>query len=98
MTRKRYLLLALQSVLGCVDRMRGQLQRLQERVLNRLPSGGHRVRHQFDGLAGFSADVTESGMAALLADPEVEFIEPVERLELHLRQGIPLMNASSARG
>ena len=51
----------------------------------------------FKYMPGFSARVTAEGLEALTENPEVLFIEKDVLLYPTLAQGIPLMNASSAR-
>ena len=66
-------------------------------VLARLSAGEFRERNRFDNFAGFIGTVSERGLRQLLADPSVEFVEPIRILEAHLAQGIPLMNAAVVR-
>ncbi len=69
----------------------------EDGVLNTLAADEHRVRFKFDNQAGFSCEVTEKALQKLLDNPNVETIEPVHVLEVHLAQGIPLMNALTSR-
>jgi subtilisin family serine protease len=56
------------------------------------------VKRKFEYLFGFSAEVTLQGLTQLSNDPNVVSIEQNRILYPHLAQGIPLMNATSARG
>ncbi|MCG3148584.1 MAG: hypothetical protein PCFJNLEI_02029 [Verrucomicrobiae bacterium] len=83
---------------------RASLQSLQvairattDQVLGAVDGKEHRVRLRFDNQASFSCDVTERGLQQLLNHPLVESVEPVQELEAHLAQGIPLMNAFATR-
>ncbi|MGA2091873.1 MAG: S8 family serine peptidase [Sedimentisphaerales bacterium] len=69
----------------------------QEAVLSALPANDFKLRRRFENQAGFSAEVSLAGLMQLINDPRVESIEPVYQLELHLRQGIPLMKADTYR-
>ncbi len=68
-----------------------------ERVLSRMAGEHVRVRRSFEMQATIWAEVTASGLAALQADPDVQSIESVERMELLDVQGGTLMNALSTR-
>lgn len=68
-----------------------------ERVLSRMAGEHVRVRRSFEMQATIWAEVTTSGLAALQADPDVQSIESVERMELLDVQGGTLMNALSTR-
>ncbi len=76
---------------------RSKIANLQNPVLSSMLPSEFKLRHRFQNLAGFSAEVTADGLNKLLNDPTVESVEPVIILYPHLRQGIPLMNASVAR-
>jgi autotransporter-associated beta strand protein len=67
-------------------------------VLNALAAKPHKLRHRFDNFAGFSATVSPEALDELARHPLVAAIEPVRQLEMHLNQGIPLMNALATRG
>jgi hypothetical protein len=69
----------------------------QDSVLTRVTDGGGVIRHRFENIPGFSAEVSASGFQMLLDSAEVVSIEPVQILEQHLAQGIPLMGASAHR-
>jgi len=66
-------------------------------VLDSLPADEHKVRFLFDNQPGFSCEVTANALLALLNNPQVESIEPVQEMHADLAQGIPLMNALATR-
>jgi subtilisin family serine protease len=55
------------------------------------------VTTTFSYIFGFGARVTAKGLEQLIKDPKVRTIEEDMILEPHLRQGIPLINASTPR-
>jgi subtilisin family serine protease len=69
----------------------------QQKVLNTLATGEFKLRRRFENQAAFSAEVTLEGLRKLSNNPMVESIEPVYLLQLHLAQGIPLINGSVYR-
>lgn len=69
----------------------------EEAMLKTLDVNEHRVRFRFENQAGFSCEVTQPALQKLLSNPNVESIEPVQVLQAHLAQGIPLMNALASR-
>ena len=82
----------------------GKLNELHDQVLDRqlevistLSAAEFMLRLRFENQAAFSAELTKQGLDKLSKNPMVRSIEPVEELELHLAQGIPLMNASLHR-
>jgi len=66
-------------------------------VLKDVAANERRVRHEFDNHAGFSCELTPKALEKLASDPRVASIEPVVELQMHLNQGIPLMNALASR-
>lgn len=70
---------------------------VQKGVLDNIPAKHLKLRHRFENIAGFSAEVTAEGLKALQADPRVVSIEPVYVLEPHLAQGIPLIHGMTYR-
>ena len=69
----------------------------QQKVLSTLAAGEFKLRRRFENQAAFSAEVTIDGLNKLLNNPMVKSIEPVHLLQLHLAQGIPLINGSVYR-
>lgn len=67
------------------------------RVQSRVSADKIRIKRQLVNQASFSAQVSLDALAQLLADPDVEFIEPNGVLEAHDAQGLPLMNALATR-
>ncbi len=70
---------------------------LKTYVMSTLPARDVKLRRRFSGLSAFSAEVTAEGIAALLNEPLVESIEPVQYYYPHVAQGIPLMKADTYR-
>jgi len=85
------------SVPESVDALRAEIAARQDAVLSSLTPAEFTLRHRFDNQAGFSGEVTLSGLNQLLNNPSVAHIEPVRILYVCLAQGIPLMNATAAR-
>jgi subtilisin family serine protease len=73
------------------------ISRAQDQVINRLDKQDVRVTNRFKYIFGFSAEVTLRGLQELIDNPSVLSIEKDEILHAHLAQGIPLMNATTAR-
>jgi subtilisin family serine protease len=69
----------------------------QNRLINKFSSKEFGLRHRFENQAGFSCEVTADVLEKILADPNVESVEPVEYLHVNLAQGIPLINGSVYR-
>ncbi len=66
-------------------------------VLERASVNGDiKVRQIYQNWAGFSCDVTESGLNALLSDPDVLSVEATQKAYAQTKQGIPLMGAYDA--
>jgi subtilisin family serine protease len=55
------------------------------------------VRYRYDNIFSFSVEVTPEELKLLLANPEIQTIEPVIILHAHLAQGIPLEKADTYR-
>lgn len=55
------------------------------------------VRYRYDNIFAFSVEVTPEELKLLLANPEIQTIEPVIILHAHLAQGIPLEKADTYR-
>ncbi len=55
------------------------------------------IRHRYDNLFYLSVAVTPEQLAVILANPEVDAVEPVEVMEADTRQGLPLMRATLPR-
>ena len=74
-----------------------QIKQTQQNVLDQLPANHVKLRHRFDNIAGFSADISVDGLKALQAHPQVLSIEPVFELKPHLAQGIALIQGMTYR-
>jgi subtilisin family serine protease len=81
----------------CRRKLRDTVNGAQNRVISRMDSSRLRITHRFVYVFGLSAEVTLKGLNELSEMDEVVSIEKDEILEAHLAQGIPLINASSAR-
>jgi subtilisin family serine protease len=77
--------------------LQDEIKAIQTPVLSALDKSEFGLRYRFENQAGFSGEVTQAGLEKLKNDPRVVSIEPVVMLEPHLRQGIPLMHASTYR-
>ncbi|MGA2094345.1 MAG: S8 family serine peptidase [Sedimentisphaerales bacterium] len=77
--------------------LQDKIKALQAPVLSVLGPQEFNLRYRFENQAGFSGEVTSAGLEKLKNDPRVVSIEPDIKLELHLRQGIPLMKADTYR-
>ena len=80
-----------------IGTLQTRIRNVQQSVLDATLGSDVRLRFRFDNIAAFSAEVTEEGLAALQANPDVVSIEPVFIIEAHLAQGIPLMHGSTYR-
>jgi subtilisin family serine protease len=69
----------------------------QREVLGGISAKHLKLRHRFENIAGFSAEVTAEGLKALQANPRVISIEPIYILEPHLAQSIPLAHGLTYR-
>ena len=66
-------------------------------VVDQLDTSMITVTRRFSYLAGFAATVTPEGVEQIISLPDVVSVEKNRILEAHLAQGVPLMNATSAR-
>ena len=82
---------------GPMKKLRKEINRRQNQVLQKLTEKGHTLRHRFENLSGFSVQVSLTDLEKLASNPMVESIEPVFTLQPHLAQGISLMNGSDVR-
>lgn len=82
-----------------VKELGNQVKEKQNRVLKSLSKSKKefKLRHQFEYMAAFSAEVTPDCLNKLLDDPDVVSIEPVYTFHFDLAQGIGLMNAMQYR-
>lgn len=80
-----------------LKQLHSEVKNRQDKVINVFTSRQLTLRSRFENQAGFSCEVTSDALDKLLADPNVESVEPVEILQPHLAQGIPLMNGSIYR-
>ena len=80
-----------------LKKMRSQIQASQSRIMARIHDKDLKLRHLFENQPSFSAEVTVDGLAQLLDEPSVDFIEPVYILHPMLRQGISMINGSTVR-
>src|ERR1041385_4611362 len=78
-------------------KLRPEIKKRQQEVLDALPVGDVVPGHRFDNIAGFSARVSAAGLQPLQAHPQVVSIEPVLALEPHLAQGIALIHGMTYR-
>ncbi len=69
----------------------------QTDVLDQIPPSQFRLKHRFKNILGFGGNITEAGLRALAASPDVEKIEEAIIVRPNMAQGIPLMNAVAAR-
>ena len=76
---------------------RNKVHGAQQKVLDKMGGSDLMVRHRFENILAFSADVSLQGLKALQADPSVVAIEPVIDLQEHLAQGIPLIHGMTYR-
>jgi len=77
--------------------LQSEIKQLQTDVLTFIPATEIKVDHRFENLAGFSAELTAAGLAALQADVRVLSIEPDLVVQAHLAQGIPLIHGMTYR-
>ncbi|MBL7214803.1 MAG: S8 family serine peptidase [Phycisphaerae bacterium] len=78
-------------------KLRKEINNRQNQVLQQLTEKGYTLRHRFENLSGFSAEISLADLEKLANHPMVESIEPVYALQPHLAQGISLMNGSDVR-
>lgn len=79
------------------DRLRTRVKSLLERFLSKLDSTKARITNRFSYILGFAAEVSFEGMQDLVNRDEVLSVQENHVLHSHLAQGIPLINATSAR-
>lgn len=77
--------------------LREEIDERQDSVLSTLAPAEFTLRHRFENQTGFSGDVTSIGLSKLLSNSLVAYIEPVRYIHPMLAQGIPLINATTAR-
>ncbi|MCX7044841.1 MAG: S8 family serine peptidase [Candidatus Sumerlaeota bacterium] len=70
---------------------------LEDDCLSRLASQECSVKYRYENFAGFSGMISWDGLDKLVNDPSVKAIEKVFTVQMHLRQGVPLMNALATR-
>ena len=80
-----------------VDQLRAEAASRQLSVLRGLGPDDFTLRYRFENQAGFSGEVTASGLNKLLNNSLVAHIEPVRYVQSLLAQAIPLGNASAAQ-
>ncbi|MBE9475241.1 MAG: S8 family serine peptidase [Chloroflexi bacterium] len=73
------------------------VNKAQERVIDAIDPMQIHITNRFRYIFGFSAEVSLDGLQDLTDNPNVLSIENDEILHAHLAQGIPLMNATTAR-
>jgi subtilisin family serine protease len=77
--------------------LQSEIKKLQDEVLASISATEIKVDHRFENIAGFSAAVTPTALAALQADSRVLSIEPDLTVQAHLAQGIPLIHGMTYR-
>ncbi|MSU59926.1 MAG: PKD domain-containing protein, partial [Pedosphaera sp.] len=82
---------------AALARLRPQIRKAQQDVLDALPAAHVKIGNRFDNIPGFVAEVSSNGLAALQAHANVLSIEPVMELEPHLAQGIALIHGMTYR-
>jgi len=83
------------------DRMatiQSEIKSQQDIVLSRLDPCQFKLRRRFENILGFSGTVTQEGLLALAAMPEVELIEEDEMIPAHSAQGIPFYGGPRPAG
>jgi len=78
--------------------LKQEVSEAQDAVISDLNPMEVAITNRFTYLFGFSADVSLSGLQALVDHARVLSIEPDRLLHAHLAQGIELMNAYDASG
>ncbi|MBU0762174.1 MAG: S8 family serine peptidase, partial [Candidatus Altiarchaeota archaeon] len=68
----------------------------QDKVLSKISDDKFKPKHKFNLINGFSGMVKREGITALLEDPDVEKIEEVATVKLHLAQSVPMINTTRA--
>jgi subtilisin family serine protease len=85
------------ATISARQKLRGATQAAQDRVIASLSPADVGITHTFSYIFGFAAEVTPEGLQELIDSADVLSVEKDQILEAHLAQGIPLMNASTAR-
>jgi len=80
-----------------VATLRTEIDNRQATVLSALSPAEFGLRYRFENQTAFSGRVSIAGLNKLLADPLVQYIEPVRELKRMLAQGISLINAEPYR-
>ena len=80
-----------------MKKLQAEIHGKQAAVMKRLSAPKFKVKHRFENILGFSGNINKEGLRALTAMPEVAVVEEDKKVEAHLAQGIPLMNASSVQ-
>jgi hypothetical protein len=74
---------------AALGRLHSAIQQAQQKTLQGLTPGAALIRHRFENIPGFSAEVTTEGLQQLMAAPEVVSIETRARDEGASRAGHP---------
>ncbi|MGA1823813.1 MAG: S8 family peptidase [bacterium] len=77
--------------------LQSEVSHVQERVISALDTSNICITNRFSYIFGFSAEVTLQGLQGLVDNPDIASIDEDKILSAHLAQGIPLMNAATAR-
>ncbi|MCP3979111.1 MAG: S8 family serine peptidase [bacterium] len=75
-----------------LERVRVEIERVQDRVLAQVDRDELRVAHRFGAVSAFAGEVTAAGLAKLAAMPEVLRIDLDSGGKAHLSQAVPLTN------
>ena len=79
------------------SRLRATVTEQVAQVINEIDSEGVTITNRFNYQFGFSAKVTPAGLEQIVNNPNVLIVEKDRLQHAHLAQGIPLMNAATAR-
>ncbi|OHB51660.1 MAG: hypothetical protein A2Y12_02150 [Planctomycetes bacterium GWF2_42_9] len=74
------------------DRLHTEVKTVQDKILKKLHQKDFSMRYRFQNQATFSCEISIDALDKILLDPNVVSVEPVEYLQKHLAQGIPLIN------
>jgi subtilisin family serine protease len=77
--------------------MRG-IRAVQDRVLSRLSAADLRLTHRWEAIHAVAGELTQAGLAKLLADPDVVRVDLDVDGGAQLWQSVPLVNANDAHG
>ena len=83
--------------IGVRQQLQQAVREAQDQIIPILNAEEVRITNRFTYIFGFSAEVSLQGLQDLVDNANVLSIEKDEILHAHLAQGIPLMNASTAR-